>query len=123
LDILPGDLPNWQRNDGRQEESPFTVFANGEANRVWPEVPESRDGCVRNIGSRKGDRFVCVPIGIRDNGLQVQAREHLRFKVLDPLTGDVLTTAALKAGEQLRLPQGPGGQIIEGHIVRPGQPP
>lgn len=114
--ILPHDLSTWQRNDGRQKESPFTVFANGEPNRFWPETPDSRDGCVRNIGSRAGNRFVCVPIGIRDNGLQIQAREQVRFEVYDPLTGKVLMTAELKVGERWRLPQGPGGLIILGQI-------
>lgn len=91
LEIQPGDLPNWRRNDGC-------------------------DGCVRNIGAQAGDRFICVPLGIRENGLQLQAREDVRFEVFDPLTGKVLLTAEMKAGEQLRLPQGPGGLIIRGRI-------
>jgi len=118
MDILPSDLPNWKRHDGREKESPFTVFADGNANRFWPEVPDSRDGCVRMIGSRAGDRFVCVPIGIRENGLQVQAREPVRFKVFDPLTGKVIMTTELTAGGQRRLPQGPGGLIILGQTLR-----
>jgi hypothetical protein len=112
--ILPHDVPNWRRNDGREKAAPFTVFADGQPDRFWPEVPASRDGCVRNIGSRSGDRFVCVPIGIRGHGLQLQAREHVRFEVFDPLTGKAITTAEMKEGEQLRLPQGPGGLIILG---------
>ena len=68
-EMLPGDLPSWRRNDGRQKEAPFTAFAAGQPNRYWSDVSASRDGCLQNIGSRLADRFVCVPIGIREGGL------------------------------------------------------
>ncbi len=90
------------------------MFAGGQPNRYWPEVPASRDGCVRNVGSRKGDSFVCVPIGIRAGGLQLEAREDLEFKALDPLTGKNLRTAKMKTGERIILPAGAGGLIIKG---------
>ncbi len=115
-DILPSDLPNWRRNDGRQKESPFTVFASGQSNRYAAEVPASRDGCVRNIGSRKDDRFVCVPIGIRADGLQLEAREDLQFEAIDPLTGNIVRSAKMKAGERIVLPAGAGGLIVMGRV-------
>ncbi len=113
-EILPHDVPNWRRNDGREKGAPFTVFADGQPDRFWPDMPVSRDGCLRNIGSRNGDRFICVPIGIREQGLQLQARENMQFDVFDPLTGAIITTAEMKKGARLRLPQGPGGLIIKG---------
>lgn len=116
-DVLPPDLPNWRRNDGRQEESPFTVFADGQPNRYWPEVPLSRDGCVRNIGGRKDDHFVCVPIGIRTGGLQLEAREDLQFEVFDPLSGKSIQSARLKTGERIVLPAGAGGLILKGQAL------
>lgn len=119
LTILPPDLPNWRRNNGTGEDSPFVAFANRKPDRFWPEIPESRDGCVRNVGGRKDDRFVCVPIGIREGGLQVQARASMRFEAFNPLTGKSLVTTALDTGEQLVLPAGPGGLIITGRIVEP----
>jgi hypothetical protein len=115
-EILPGDLPNWQRNDGRQNEAPFTVFADGQPNRYWQEALASRDGCLRNIGSRKGDGFVCVPIGIREGGLQLQAREDLQIEAFDPLTGKIIKSARMKSGEGIALPASGGGLILKGRV-------
>jgi hypothetical protein len=117
-DLLPADLPNWTRHDGKKPEAPFTVLAAGQPNRYWPEVPASRDGCVRNIGSRKGDRFICVPIGIRPGGLQLEAREELQFEVFDPLTGLSVQTAKMKPGERVILPARSGGLILKGQALR-----
>jgi hypothetical protein len=120
--ILPSDLSGWRRNDGKEKDAPFTVFAGGKPNRYAPEVPGSPDGCVRNIGSRKDARFVCVPIGIRAGGLQLEAREELEFDSFDPLTGKKLGTARMKAGEQFVLPRGDGGLILVGRRISASQP-
>jgi len=112
--LLPNDLTNWQRNDGKEASAPFTSFAGGQIDRYWPEVENARDGCVRNTGSRKGVRFVCVPIGIQPGGLRLAAREALEFTAHNPLNGNVLATAKVRGGERLTLPAGPGGLIILG---------
>ena len=117
-EILPPGLPGWRRNDGKQKEAPLTVFAGGQPNRYAPEVTESKDGCVRNIGSRKEDRFVCVPIGIREGGLPIEAREDVEFDVFDPLTAKTLRSATMKAGERMVLPAGAGGLILKGRVSR-----
>ena len=117
LRLLPGDLSSWQRNDGKEAAAPLTVFADGKPNRYWPEVESARDGCVRNTGSRKGEQFVCVPIGIRSEGLQVQARQNLQFTAYDPLTGEALRTATMRPEERLKLPTGPGALLIVGRSV------
>jgi len=115
-EILPPDLAGWRRNDGKQKEAPFTVFAGGQPNRYTLEVAESKDGCVRNIGSRKEDRFVCVPIGIREGGLQIEVREDVEFDVIDPLTAKTVRSAKMKAGERMVLPAGAGGLILKGRV-------
>jgi hypothetical protein len=120
LRLLPRDLPGWERNDGKGKRAPFTAFAGGQADRYWPEVESAPDGCVRNTGSRKGDRFVCVPIGIRPGGLQLQAREALRFTAHDPLTGKVVKAATPRRGQRVTLPPGPGGLILLGRFL-PGE--
>jgi hypothetical protein len=117
LRLLPPDLPSWKRNDGKVAEAPFTVFAAGVANRYWPDVRSAQDGCVRNTGSRNGDEFVCVPIGIRENGLELQARHALQFPAYDPLTGQELKSASLSKGERLKLPSGPGALLIRGRML------
>jgi hypothetical protein len=116
--LLPPDLPNWERNDGKEEGAPFTAFAVDQPNRYWPEVERAKDGCVRNTGGRKGDRFVCVPIGIRPAGLQVQARERLQITAHDPLTGEPVKSATMRQGDRLTLPQGPGALIILGRVLK-----
>nr|CAA9251931.1 hypothetical protein AVDCRST_MAG63-1968 [uncultured Armatimonadetes bacterium] len=112
--LLPPDLANWRRNDGKEADAPFTVFAGGKANRYWPEVDSRMDGCVRNTGSRKGRRFVCVPIGIRRGGLVLEARRPTHFSVHDPLSGKLVLSANSPTAERRVLPQGPGAYIILG---------
>lgn len=109
--ILPGDVASWARNDGREAAAPFTAFAGGQADRFWPEVGSS-DGCVRNIGARKGTLFVTLPMGIRPDGLTLEAREPLRFRAYHPLTGAVVGEYDLLAGQRFTLPQGPEAYIL-----------
>jgi hypothetical protein len=98
LRLLPPDLPNWRRNDGKGDDAPF----------------ESLGGCLRNTGSRNGDRFVCVPVGIRSGGLELQARQRLSFTAYDPLSGEAVKSAKLEKGERAELPAGPEALIILG---------
>ncbi len=114
--LLPPDLPSWERNDGKEARAPFTVFAGGEANRYWPEVDGAPDGCVRNIGGRNGDEFVCVPIGIHPGGLQIEARHALKFTAFDPLTGEMKLTATMRRGARVTLPAEPGALVILGRV-------
>lgn len=115
--LLPGDLPNWERNDGKEAKSPLTVFAGGKANKYVSEIDDAEDGCVRNIGGRKGKEFVCVPIGIRKGGLRVEAREAMKLAAYDPITGKILAEATLGRGEQATLPAGPGALIVKGGVA------
>lgn len=104
LRLLPPDLPNWERHDGKQPEAPFTTFAGGEPNRYGPELASAIDGCVRHIGSRKDSQFVTIPIGIGGNGLTLEARRPLAFTVHHPLTGEPAQSATREAGERITLP-------------------
>ena len=121
LRLLPADLPDWERNDGKGDAAPFTVFAGGEANRYWPEVKGATDGCARNVGGRRGDAFVCVPIGIRPGGLQLEARSALRFTAFDPLTGEAVKTASVRRGERLMLPARQGALVLTGSALPPSR--
>lgn len=114
LRLLPSDLPNWQRHDGKEPAAPLIVFAGGQPGKYWPDVPSAGDGCVLNIGARKGARFVCVPIGIRAGGLEVEAREPVHLTARDPLTAKILKAARLEKGQRTRLPAGGGGLVVEG---------
>ena len=112
--ILPPDLASWTRNDGIESSAPFTVFCTGKPNHYWPDAHQPTDGCVRNIGSTKGGEFVCLPIGILDGGVTLEARRAARFQVFNPLTGGVITNLTLEAGRRFTLPQGPRTYIIKG---------
>lgn len=112
--ILPADLATWERNDGLESAAPFTVFCNGQPNRYWPDVRGATNGCHRNIGSAKGSAFVCLPMGILEGGLTLEARRPLRFQVFNPLTGVVITNATLATGERCVLLQGPRAYILKG---------
>ncbi|MFN3651400.1 MAG: hypothetical protein ACK47B_17630 [Armatimonadota bacterium] len=116
LRMLPSDLPGWERNDGKEPRAPFTAFAGGAPNRYRLEGETAApDGCIRNTGSRKGDRFVCVPIGIR-GGLTLQAREKVSFQAHHPLTGEALRSVALAAGERVTLDAEPGALVLMGRV-------
>ncbi|HWQ92277.1 MAG TPA: hypothetical protein VN673_11440 [Clostridia bacterium] len=115
LRLLPADLPNWQRLDGKATNAPVIVLAAGQPHRYWPEVAGANDGCLRNGIGTKGNRFVCVPIGIRPAGLEVEARDTLLLRACDPLTGKLLKSARLLAGQRVRLPAGPGALVIQGY--------
>jgi hypothetical protein len=112
--LLPNDLPNWERHDGRDRDAPFAVFAGGQANKYITDVANSEDGCLRMAGSRKGDRFVCVPIGIRSGGVQLEAKQAVSFSVYDPVTGELLMSMTARARERVKLPRGPEALIIVG---------
>jgi hypothetical protein len=114
LQLLPPDLANWKRHDGKDKAAPFTVFAGGKADRYATDVQGAQDGCIRNIGSRKADRFVCIPMGISRDGVRLQARHRLQFTAYDPLTGKTLNAATLNSGESMTLPRSSGAALILG---------
>jgi hypothetical protein len=119
LSLLPADLPNWQRAEGKDPASPFTLFAGGQSNLYANEIASAPDGCLRNPSSRKGNRFVCLPIGIRPGGLELEARQPLEYTARDPLTGKAVQSGKLEAGARLRLPPGAGALIMQGRILTP----
>jgi hypothetical protein len=113
---LPSDLPNWTRFEGKDDAAPLTTFAAGLPNRYASDVETANDGCVRHAGSRRGTKFVSVPIGIRPDGLQLAARHDMRIDVYHPLTAERLSSSALRKDETLTLPPGPGALLIRGEV-------
>ena len=113
--IIPAALASWNRNDGLEASSPFTVYCNGVANTYWTSNPSATTGCHRNIGARKDDEILCYPQGILSGGVTLQAREQVNFTVYNPLTGAVVLGPITKnPGDQFTLSQGPGAYIIKG---------
>jgi hypothetical protein len=118
--ILPGDIANWQRSDGKDALSPLTTFANGQPNLWWTEVANPASGAVRNIASVNGNQFYALPIGILDGGVQLEARRHMTIQVFHPLTGKVVMESTPSAAERFTLAQGPEAYIIRGRFAEPG---
>lgn len=116
LQLMPPDLPNWKRFEGKEQEAPLKVFAGEQPDKYWPDVENAPDGCLRSAGTRKGDDFICVPIGIRAGGLELEARSPLRLTAYDPLTGATVKSTTLKAGERVKLPAGPGALLLKGSL-------
>lgn len=117
--ILPGDLASWERNDGIESGAPFTVFCNGQPNRYWPDVSGATNGCHRHIGATRGDEFVSLPMGIRGEGVILQARRPLVFEVFNPLTGLAVSNLTLTAGHRFALGPGPGAYVLKGRFLEP----
>jgi hypothetical protein len=104
-------------NDGIEPSAPLTVFCNNQPNRYWPQATRPTDGCVRNIGSIKGNQFVCFPMGILGGGVTLEARRPVRFQVIDLSKGDVVPNVRLNAGQRWPLSQGPGAYICKGSFL------
>jgi len=115
--LLPPDVANWVRNDGIRAGAPFKVFCNGRPNLYWPDFPGATNGCVRNIGSTRSERFVCLPMGIHVNGLTLAAWRAIQCEVFNPLTGEVVLSLRLKAEERFTLERGPGAYLIAGKAL------
>ena len=84
--LLPGDLPNWTSVEARE-----------------PGAPLSADGCVSMVCCQKGERIVCVPVGLRREGLALTARASLRLRTFDLVTGQELGVTELMAGKRTTL--------------------
>ena len=104
--LVPGDLASWNRKDPKASDSPLRVYAEeggqAKADTLWPELASPTSGVVRAYGAVKGNDFVVLPIGIKDHVI-LEARQALSFDVIDPLTGAVVSSHSLAAGEQLVL--------------------
>lgn len=116
--LLPADLANWRRNDGLESSAVFTAYAGGAPNRTVSDAAAGGDGCVRNLGSRKGDRFVCAPVGIRPGGLRLDPREAVSYTVIDPASGQVVEKGVKQKGETLMLPGRFRALLILGRVLR-----
>ena len=94
----------------------LTTLAGDKPNRWWPEVEGADTGAVRHIGATKAGEFVSIPIGILDKGVTIEAREPLKFRAHNPITGKILATHSLARGQRVTLPSGPGALILRGTL-------
>lgn len=112
--ILPGDIANWQRTEGKDSFSPFITYANGQANKWWTEVGSPSSGAIRNLSNVKGNEFYTLPIGILAGGVELEPRQNMTIQVFNPLSGEVVYEMTPSAGARFTLGQGPQAYIIRG---------
>jgi hypothetical protein len=67
-------------------------------------------------GSAKGKEFVCFPMGILAGGVTLEARRPVRFQVIHPLDGTVVSNLTLAGEERCTLPRGPGAYVLKGTL-------
>ena len=114
LRLLPPDLPGWNRYDGNSPDAALKILA---AEKDFPAANSPSNASLMSAGSRKGNHFVCIPIGLKSGDLQIEARYPVSFNVHHPLSGEELKSATLKAGERLKLQGAPGALIIRGQVL------
>ncbi|MBN1816494.1 MAG: hypothetical protein JW828_03985 [Sedimentisphaerales bacterium] len=101
--IFPGDLANWPTYDSTDPDSPLAA-----------------EGCVSMICSSKGKRIVCVPVGIRQEGLTLTPRASMQMRAVDLLTGKELRTFRIEPDSRITLPGGQGAVILLGEVSKAG---
>ncbi len=105
-DFVPGDLASWTRKNAHWGDAPFQVYAEDaaglHADLMWPDLNGPLSGVVRAYGDVSGDSFFVVPMGILDH-VVMEPRRDMSFDVIDPMTGLIVDSKVLVAGEQFEL--------------------
>ena len=97
--ILPNDLANWRTSDGND-----------------PDSPVGAEGCVSMACNISGDRIVCIPVGIRPEGLTLTARMPMELRAVDLLTGKEITKTKMTSGQRVTLPAASGAWVLMGTV-------
>jgi hypothetical protein len=112
--IVPGDLASWSRKNAHWGDSPFKCFAIDSAGNffpdsMWPDHGQgAQGGAVRAYGGVKGNEFFVCAIGIK-NRLPMEPRRDCDFDIIDPMTGQVVRSLSLSAGQRFELT---GGEVF-----------
>jgi len=108
--FMPPGSSGWNRHDYTSYGNPIILYGDGVKFKTTTEG--AQNGCMSNFASTKGDEFVSGPIGCRGT-VKLEARFNLFAEVIHPLTGDVIRTVSLKAGESFDL-NGLTAYVIKG---------
>lgn len=84
--ILPPDLAGWPTRDSSDPESPIDA-----------------NGCLTMACSMRGERIVCVPVGIGPEGLTLTSRRPMYLRAVDLLAGEQLQSFQFKPGKPTTL--------------------
>lgn len=113
--IVPADLPGWERKNMQWADSPFVVYADGQPDKIWPEVPGATSGVIRAYGAVKGNEFFVFPIGIKSR-VTVAPRKKAEFEVIDPVSGKSLAKHSVDAGTKVEITGG-AALILRGRFL------
>lgn len=101
---LPADLSGWSRFDATVADGPAQIQTASRGRRP-----------VDIAAARRGDEFVVVPFGIRDQ-LLLQVAAAVRVDVIDPGTGTRLAQESVARGGRMRLPADVDALVIIGRV-------
>jgi hypothetical protein len=105
--LLPPDLSSWTRQNAHWATSPFRVYSTDSSgalhgDEMWPDLADPIGGAVRVYSDTNGGAFFSLPFGILGT-LVLEARNDCTFDVFDPMTGNLVSSHTLLAGEQVEL--------------------
>jgi hypothetical protein len=113
--LLPADLPNWAWSDGSghlRSDYPFNEDAVAAQSGDGPT-----DRVLGMFASVAPDRrrVIAMPIKVRP-GFHVEPKWTMRLTAYDPLTGQVLDSRDVSAGQRYDVPAGRGAVILVGTL-------
>lgn len=101
---VPAEVASWERQNAHWSGSPFVVYAVDSGGReygdtMWVDLGDPVGGAVRMYSDTTGSGFFSIAIGVIGE-LRLDARRALEAEAIDPLTGDVVASASLDAGQR-----------------------
>jgi hypothetical protein len=122
VQMVPTDLAGWDRREGTESDAPFRFYAEDAGGTLvegayWMDVAEPpRSGVVRTYSALRGNDFVMAPIGIM-GAATFEARRALEVDIHDPISGALLETRTLAAGERTTLSAAGGALWLRGRFL------
>lgn len=118
-DLLPSDVASWEAQNCHWPGSPWVCYAGDggglHPDTMWPDLDSPTSGAVRVYSATSGAQFVSAPIGILDH-VTLEARKALSVEVYHPVTGELISTRTVQAGETLDV-GGAEGLILRGTFL------
>lgn len=117
--ILNPELPNWKVVNNRRNDHPLPTPNPDTDDYFWGDGLTSNSGVNKNYAAIRGNQFVMVLNGIKNEFPMVASKDML-LTIFDPVTLELTQSTALGAGKKLIArgrPDGMTGAIILGEFV------
>jgi len=96
IDVLPADLPQWDKKNWHWNGHPFQGSLEGKY--------DMNPGLIFDYATTRGNRFVEAVGGVIGE-VHITARRNVEFDIYDPLTWEVIEHHRLDAGQSYRAPR------------------